>query len=249
MIDGMPMSMTDVNDEELFANHPELMTGDEEVPKPTSPDTNQEAPNPSGDWSGAIDQAKSLIDRQSEEIELLRGMLDDLLAQNHSLARNSDDESFMRDVRAMYQQDPMGATDAMLKRFQDNVFQEMERRMSADAGHNRRMDDALGALANDPAYSGLNPFREELEYLVRGRGLHPQEAADLINQVRRKNESAAKKVSSMAKEVRNRAMVESDGEVGEPPDMDREFNNVIKKSKNLNQMFAGFRKIGLLKSS
>jgi hypothetical protein len=147
----------------------------------------------------------------------------------------------------MYQHDPLGATDAMLKRFQDNVFQEMERRLSAAEHHNRHMDDAMSALADDPDYSGLSPFREELEHLVRGRGLQPQEAADLINQVRRKNEKAAKRVSSMAKEVRNRAMVESEGEVGEPPDMDREFNNVIKKSKNLNQMFAGFRKIGLLK--
>ena len=43
-------------------------------------------------------------------------------------------------------------------------------------------------------------------------------------------------------------MVESEGEVGEPLNMDREFNNVVKKAKNLNQMFAGFRKIGLLKT-
>ncbi len=249
MINGTPVSMDDTQDEDsLFANHPELI-GDDQIQDSPASETNQEQPVSSADPSNGFDEAKSLISRQSHEIELLRGMLDDLLAKNQTLAQNSDDESFMRDVRAMYHQDPLGATDAMLKRFQDNVFQEMERRLHDAVNHNRHIEDSMSSLADDPNYSGLKPFREELEHLVRARGLNPREAADLINQVRRKNENAAKKISSMAKEVRNRSMVESEGEVGEPLNMEREFNNVVKKSKNLNQMFAGFRKMGLLKTS
>ena len=136
--------MADMQDEDLlFANHPELLAEDNLIQDSTPPETNQEHSGPSADLPNSSDEADSLISRQSQEIELLRGMLDDLLAKNQSLAQGSDDESFMRNVRAMYHQDPLGATDAMLKRFQDNVFQEMEQRLSAAVNHNRRMDDTM----------------------------------------------------------------------------------------------------------
>ncbi len=45
--------------------------------------------------------------------------------------------------------------------------------------------------------------------------------------------------------MRNRAAVESEGEIGEPQDADRKLNQVIKKAKNLDEMFAGLRKLKL----
>ena len=45
--------------------------------------------------------------------------------------------------------------------------------------------------------------------------------------------------------MRNRAAVESGGEINEPVDKDKEFYRLMKKAKTLDEMFAALRKTKL----
>ena len=98
------------------------------------------------------------------------------------------------------------------------------------------------SFSNDPANSRLRPYEQELEFLIRGKGFYPDEAADLLRSIENKRELTTKRRSAAAKEVRNRAAVESGGEINEPVDSDKEFYRLMKKAKTLDEMFAALRK-------
>jgi hypothetical protein len=190
----------------------------------------------------AYKTAESRISEKTREAEEYRRVLNQMGHDAGLLLRRADEEAFIRDMRESFQTDPVAATAMMIKRFQEGSRQEVEARIESavqDQGEFRRLFEEF---LDDPANSRLRPYEKELEFLIRSKGFYPDEAADLLKSIENKREVAARRRSVAAKEVRNRAAVETGGEVSQPVDSDREFTRRMKKAKTLEEMFAALRK-------
>jgi hypothetical protein len=222
------------------------------------------APSPSDDGSGdpgpvgrlgefssaeellqAHNNLKALLQEKTLEADAYRKQLEGTGNQGRLLAQHANDEAFMRQVRDYYDKDPFSATEAMIHKSQEDLMNLMEMRIAQAVNQERIMGRVLDDFLGDPANARLRPYARELEFLIRDKGLNSDEAVGLLHSMETKRETAARKRSAAANEVRNRSAVESEGEVGAPQDMDRKLNQVIQKSKNLDEMFAGLRKLKL----
>ncbi len=192
--------------------------------------------------AAAYKTAESRLLEKAREAEEYRRMLDQMGHNAGLLLRRADEDAFIRDMRESFQKDPVATTAMMIKKFQEGSLHDMEARITGsvrDQGNFRRLfDDFL----NDPVNSRLKPYEQELEFLIRDKGLFPDEAASLLTSIEKKRELATKRRSAAANEVRNRAAVESGGEINEPVDNDKDFYRRMKKAKTLDEMFAALRK-------
>jgi hypothetical protein len=193
----------------------------------------------------AYNKAMALLQEKTNEANRHRRDLEGMGNHGRLLAQQANDEVFTRQIRDYYDKDPFAATDAMIQKAQQDLIAFMEMKMAQTFHQEIHFGRALDDFLSDPANARLRPYAEELEYLIREKGLSSQEVAALLHNLEDKRESLAKKRSAAAKEVRNRAAVESEGEVGEPLDTERQLNHVIKKSKTLDEMFAGLRRLKL----
>lgn len=193
----------------------------------------------------AYNTMKTILEQKTEELERYRGELDGVGHQNRLMAIQADDEAFMRQMRGYYDKDPVGAVDTMIRRSLQDVMAIVDMRMDQAFREEQNFNHVLRDFLSNPANARLRPYEEEIAYLVREKGLNPQEVTALLRSLEDKRDTAVRKRSAAAKEVRNRSSVESEGEVGEPLDPERDLNQVIKKSKTLEEMFAGLRKLKL----
>jgi hypothetical protein len=190
----------------------------------------------------AYKTAESRMLEKAREADEYRRMLDEMGRDAGLVLRQAQEEAFIQEIRESFQKDPVAATAMMIKKFQEGSQEDVEARIAEavrDQGDFRRLFDEF---LNDPANSRLRPYEQELEFLIRGKGFFPDEAAALLRSVENKRELTTKRRSAAAKEVRNRAAVESGGEINEPVDKDKQFYRLMKKAKTLDEMFAALRK-------
>jgi hypothetical protein len=190
----------------------------------------------------AYKTAESRMAEMTREAEEYRRMLDEMGRDAGLVIRHAQEEAFIQEIRESFQKDPVAATAMMIKKFQEGSREDVEAKIAEavrDQGDFRRLFEEF---LNDPANSRLRPYEQELEFLIRGKGFFPDEAAELLRRVENKRELTTKRRSAAAKEVRNRAAVESGGEINEPVDKDKEFYRLMKKAKTLDEVFAALRK-------
>jgi hypothetical protein len=190
----------------------------------------------------AYETAESRTLEKTREAEEYRRILNQMGHDAGLLLRRADEEAFVREMRESFQKDPVAATAMMIKKFQEGSRQDIEARIEEavrDQGEFRRLFEEF---LSDPANSRLRPYERELEYLIRSKGFYPNEATDLLASIENKRDLAVKRRSIAAKEVRNRAAVESGSEVNEPVDRDKEFYRLMKNAKTLDEMFKVLRK-------
>lgn len=190
----------------------------------------------------AYTRTEELLRRKEREAEELREVLDSLEQRAGIVLKDVEDESFLREVRRAHEQDPVLATAMMIRRFQEDALNDVNERVEGRIRDERDFSRFLRSFLQDPSNTGLKAYEDELEFLIREIGLPPETAAALIRSIQEKRDATATKRSAAAKAIRNRAMVESAGEVGEPVDRDKEFDRILKKAKGLDDMFAGLRK-------
>jgi hypothetical protein len=193
----------------------------------------------------AYNNIKTLLEQRSQEAAQYRQELDGVGNQNRMMAMQADDEAFLRQMRGYYDKDPVSAVDTMIHRAQQQLMTLVDMRMDQALREERNFGRVMEDFLSNPQNARLRPYEEEIAYLVRDKGLNPQEVTALLRGLEEKRDAAARKRTVAAKEVRNRSTVESDGEVGEPLDTEKELNRVIQKSKTLEEMFAGLRKLKL----
>lgn len=190
----------------------------------------------------AYKTAETRMLEKAKEAEEYRRILDQMGQEAGVLVRRAEEEAFIREMRESFQQDPVATTAMMVKKYQEDSRRAIEAKIEEAIRDQGNFKSLLDEFLNDPANSGLRPYERELEFLIRGKGFYPHEAADLVRTLETKRDLAAKRRSAAAKEVRNRAQVESGGEISQPVDDDREFLRLMKKAKTLDEMFATLRK-------
>lgn len=190
----------------------------------------------------AYQLTQQLLQQKEMETRNLQQALQRLGQQAGKVLRGAEEHSFMSGIRSDFARDPVSATAMMIRKFQEDALNEfntrIEERLQDERNFGRFIRDFLGA----PDNAGLAAYEDELEFLIRDVGMPPDAAVAIIRSIHKKQETAAGRRSAAAKAVRNRSMVESTGEVGEPVDKDKEFDRVLEKAKTLEDMFAGLRK-------
>lgn len=181
--------------------------------------------------------------RRAAENNEYRRTLERLGRDTQMLLQQAEEEEFVREMRDVYRKDPVEATNRMIRRVQEGTWSALEARIGEAMQQEQEFGRLMDEFFDNPQNSGLRTYRNELEFLIREKGLFPHEAADLIRTIRGKQDQSTKQRSAAASDIRKRSTVETAGEAGEPLDRDREFARAMKKAKTLEQMFAELRKI------
>jgi hypothetical protein len=191
------------------------------------------------------DLMKALAAAQ-DEADGYRKLLEETGKNTEDRAKLAERTAFLNHMRGLYEKDPISATDEMIRRAQIEVLDLVEGYVSQVLDKEQSINRLLGEFLNDPANAKLKPFKDELACLIGQKGMKAGEAASVTHRILAKHENGADRKRAAAQAIRNKATVESDGEPGEPADEDSGFAGVVKKSKNLHEMFAGLRKIKYL---
>ncbi|MBI5569323.1 MAG: hypothetical protein HY914_05195 [Desulfomonile tiedjei] len=256
------MSLEDL----LQGNHPFTGRGDLSDPDPldqteaqsadaTNPDEADEGLNqPDGSHDdleenmspeelfAAYQMTQQLLQQKELETRDLQEALQSLGHRAGRVLRGAEEHSFVSGIRSDFAQDPVAATAMMIKKFQEDALNEFDTRIEQRLQDERNFGRFIRDFLRTPDNAGLGAYEHELEFLIRDAGMPPDDAAALIRSIQKKQETTADRRSAAAKAVRNRSMVESTGEVGEPVDKDKEFDRVLDRAKTLEDMFAGLRK-------
>lgn len=182
------------------------------------------------------------MERQAEEY---RAVLEKMGLDTRMLRQKADVDGFLLQMRESFDKDPVATVNKMVNRTAHELWEAMENRISDAINEHRAFKRLLEDFLNDPQNAGLRPYERELEALIRDRGMYLPEAAKLLREVHGKAGRNSRLRSEAAREIRNRSAVETGGEVGEPIDDDKELDRVLKKSKSLDEMFDGLRKLKL----
>lgn len=182
------------------------------------------------------------MERQAEEY---RAVLEKMGLDTRILRQKADVDGFLQQMREAFDKDPVGTVNKMVNRTARELWEAVESRISEAFNEHRAFKGLLDDFLSDPQNAGLRPYARQLEALIRDRGMYLPEAAKILREVHGTAGRNSRLRSEAAREIRNRSAVETGGEVGEPIDYDRELERVLKKSKSLDEMFDGLRKLKL----
>jgi hypothetical protein len=192
-------------------------------------------------------QTQQALESRIAELErqaaAYRQILDQMGLHAQLLTRKSDDDAFLQSMRERYDKDPVDAVNAMIKKSEGEIWQAVERHIERAFRDHRQFKMLLQDFLDDPKNAGLKPHGRLIEHLIRDKGVRPDALGELIRQVEATSGARSRLRTAAAKEIRNRAAVETGGDMGEPVDKDKELDRVIKQAKTLDELFAGLRSI------
>lgn len=157
--------------------------------------------------------------------------------------RNTQVEEFWDDLGRAYQQDPLLTTHMMIVQANEDLMEEIESRLES-AMEARSFKEELNEIIDQPENSQLKAYKKHLEYLSLDKGLDPMDAVDFLMSI--VGDQSTGKRAIAAKNVRNQSTMEvGQGRRRPGQGAEGDFDKVLKKSKTLNEMFEGLRKIPL----
>jgi hypothetical protein len=237
------------------------MLGTDEAPEEASdrgtddgdtPPDQQEGPEPALGGFNSVEELlqayrslEALVQEKTQEAQDLGQLLQHFGDHAAAAMRGHEDHAFLNHVRDSYDQDPVGATAMMIRKYQEDALNHLDSRMQERLQHDQNLRRFMNDFLNDSSNAGLKPHRNELEILIGEHGVPPHAAAEVIRKVEDRRGQVSRMRSDAATAVRNRAMVENAGEVGEPMDKDKEFDKILKKAKTLDEMFSSLRKLNI----
>ncbi len=157
--------------------------------------------------------------------------------------RNAQVEEFWEDLGRAYQQDPLLTTHMMIVQANEDLMEDIESRLES-VMEARSFKEELKEIIDQPENSQLKGYKKHLEYLSLDKGLDPVDAADFLLSI--VGDQSTGKRAMAARNVRNQSTMEvGQGRRRPGQGADGDFDKVLKKSKTLNEMFEGLRKIPL----
>ncbi|MCL5126102.1 MAG: hypothetical protein M1511_16695 [Deltaproteobacteria bacterium] len=245
-------------DEEILFNDPDVVDPEngpinqETLPEISNnePSNDSSSSTESDPTSNASEQDTMLalrdLLRQSVETKAelaeTRNLVRKIIDSELTSANRASEDDFIRQAKEHYQSDPFQGAAMLVGKARDDLVKLMDQKIYEAFGareqFNRLMDDFL----DDPSHHSLKSFRNELEFLIRDRGVEPREAASFLKAIEGKARKAAIQKTETMREVRNRATTEQVSRPLETPDQDRELTRAFKQARNLDEMFAALKK-------
>lgn len=194
-----------------------------------------------GIGSAIQDLIKQSIQTRAELSET-RDMFRKIVDRDRASDSKTVDDDFLKQAREHYHSDPFQGAAMLVGKARDDLARLMDEKIYEAFGareqFNRLMDDFL----NDPSNNSLKGFRDELEFLIRDRGVEPKEAAGFLKTVESKTRKSATRKSEALRDVRTRSMTESGGQPVQSRDPDRELTRALQQARNLDEMFAAIKR-------
>jgi hypothetical protein len=191
--------------------------------------------------SAIQDLIKQSIQTRAELSET-RDMFRKIVDRDRVSDSKAVDDDFLKQAREHYHSDPFQGAAMLVGKARDDLARLMDEKIYEAFGareqFNRLMDDFL----NDPSNNSLKGYRDELEFLIRDRGVEPKEAAGFLKTVESKTRKSATRKSEALREVRTRSMTESGGQPVQSRDPDRELTRALQQARNLDEMFAAIKR-------
>jgi hypothetical protein len=223
----------------------DMAAGEEENQGNAQPDPGAEQQGevaaPQGD--DVVQALEGRIAELERQAATYRQVLDEMGLHAQLLTRKSDDDTFLRAMRERFDKDPVDAINTMIRKSEAEIWQAVEKRIERAFRDHRHFKLLLQEFLDDPKNAGLKPHGRLIEHLIRDKGVRPDAIGELIRQVEATSGARSRLRAAAAKEIRNRAAVETGGEMGEPVDKDKELDRVIKQAKTLDELFAGLRSV------
>jgi hypothetical protein len=192
-------------------------------------------------------RTQQVLESRIEELERQAGayrqVLEEMGLHAQLLTRKADDDAFLQSMRQRFEKDPVDAVNTMIRKSEGEIWQAVEKRIDRSFRDHRQFKMLLHEFLDDPKNTGLKPHARLIEHLIRDKGVRPDALGDLIRQVEASSGARSRLRAAAAQEIRNRAAVETGGEMGEPVDRDKDLDRVIKQAKTLDELFAGLRSI------
>jgi hypothetical protein len=238
-------------EEDETAEDSDLVT--EEEGESEGPESDEEASDSPEEPAAEMPSPESLLNsyklleqkiaQLEQEAASYRRMFEEVGLSNRGLQRRADEENFMRLMRESFQKDPIETIARMLKRSEEELWQAMEHRIGQVVSEDRSFQQEFARFLDEPKHAFLKPYSQHVEHLIRERGMSPDQVVELFRGIEAKQQGDRQLRSAAAREIRNRSAVESGGDAGEPVDDVKEFDRLIKKAKNLDDMFKILRKV------
>ena len=238
-------------DEDVLASEPQLSGPDSpaESEGEATPVHDDGKSNPGHTPAGPeqdIDSTiKDLIKQSLQtraELSETRDMFRKIVEKERVTESRAVDDDFLKQAREHYHADPFQGAAMLVGKARDDLARLMDEKIYEAFGareqFNRLMDDFL----DDPSNNSLKGFRDELEFLIRDRGIEPKEAAGFLKTVESKTRKSATRKSEALREVRTRSMTESGGQPLQTGDPDRELTRALRQAKSLDDMFAALKR-------
>ncbi len=193
----------------------------------------------------AFQDAQELIDEKEREIAELRRLIENRDTDADALIARTDQEMFMEELEDAFRSNPAYATFMLVQRAKEEAVDEMDRRMHSALDDERYAAKFMRYFLSSPENAHMKPYEEELEYLIMERNMSPEEAVNLISALDDKRDLRSSRKDAAQKAVRNRSVLEGGTMEEEPTDKEKELDKVLKKTKTLDEMFAGLSKLKL----
>ncbi len=201
--------------------------------------------NDGEDLKGVLDSIRNFQDelsRNRQEIENHRELLELLGADTWTKKRQASEEAFLKDMRESFGKDPAKAASMMIRKAQDQLWQAFENRLAEEAMQKTTLDRLMHRVSQNPETSSINNFRDEIEFLVRNKGMDPAESIELVEKMASKFKSMNDRKQAAISRMRSESQFES-SQNSSRNDPDQEFTRLMSQSRNLDEMFSNLRKI------
>jgi hypothetical protein len=233
------------DEDALIASGPDSEPDDEESAYPPDPEGREQGSLSYDELLAEYNRLKALVGDRLSAGEYGPGSYGAQTEAPSAMTDQPKIEEMLRAFEQMYEKNPMHATAWLIGQAKLDAVHEMEDKIAGVLRQHRTFGRLMGKFFSDPTYAHLAPYQDEMEFLIEDVGLNPSAAAKFIQAITARRDEAAARRSAAAKAVRNRSAVESDGAAGEPVDKEKDLDNVLKKSKTLDEMFAGLSKLRL----
>ncbi len=114
---------------------------------------------------------EQLVHEKAQEVEHLTIGLNEFGHHAKAKFREAQEQTFLNEIRDVYEHDPISATALMIKKFQEDALTDYDDRMQRQLQQHNDFNRFMNDFFEQPAHAELKPHRNEVEFLVREQGV------------------------------------------------------------------------------
>lgn len=226
----------------------ENVIDDDRAHRPADLSINREGAtnSPPDHLADVMDSMKGFQDelaKNRKEIENQRELLELLGADTWSKRRAADEQAFLDNVRETFARDPAQAASIMIGKAQEQMWHAFEKRLNDESRQKSEFERFMNGISSNPEKASMKEFRDEIEFLVRDRGMDPEESVGLIEKISSKLDRSNDRKKAAIRKMRAESQFEASQHASNSSDPDREFTRLMSQAKSLDDMFASLRKV------
>lgn len=233
------------NIEDPFSDTEQASSGAEPDAPQHNPMDAETEPTPKTPDEETMTAIRTLLKQSNDtqaELSETRTLFEKIFERDRDAKNRASEDEFIKQAREHYQSDPFQGAAMLVGKARDDLARLMDEKIYEAFGAREQFSRLMDDFLEEPAHTTLRGFRDELEFLIRDRGVEPKDAANFLKSVELKARKAAGRKNEALREARTRATTESGGSSLATPDQDRELTRALTQAKNLDEMFTALKR-------